>query len=660
MTRTPTTSLTKLFRLRGRERLFQLLWGFVKWLAFVCTLLTVAMIADWWIDKSRETPMWLRTTLTVLQLIAYAIAAYYWIIRPWAIGPSLINLARRVEESIPEFDHRLVTSIQLTRAKAQTHGMSAELIGIVTEEAERISSKHDLMRLADSRRLKWSLALVAWPLGLLAFALLFFKPTLLLILLQRQMLADVDIPRNNQLRSVTPVLWASGDQVVIRYEVKGRIGAGDNGKVFVKVEGQPEVDYDLALEESADNERSIWSAKIPHSSVNFTYRGRIGDGRTKLPDEIRFEPRPNVTIHGAWAALPAYVPLKPDGSRFEIDFPNGDIKAYNGSRARVQIYVQKEVSEANLILYKRSDDGFSETEVERIPMDLKDAELQVDGSKHFPAEATFDLKTGPNMPSLIGYRVEATDTFGFVSRENPRRSLEVTEPDPVQVQFLKERFPLPGVSITEDDELEGLPIPLGGNIPIEFKFRSSIGVPEPKRGTQGILNAPARLMYRINDEPEKPYLLAEIAPSEESGPYDIQRASFANLAYMKKLFKESTGIEFTALPGADPMKELSRREGGGHFEFKTRTLTKTGPDGKEMALEIGDKIEFWIEVYDRHPNVNHPDPLRRHPIGRTDPRVKEIRSEAEVVQRALETINGEQRIRDLEKKQLGVFIKPKP
>src|SRR5207248_10928271 len=104
-------------------------------------------------------------------------------------------------------------------------------------------------------------------------------------------------------------------------------------------------------------DKAIFKAKVPHSSKNFVYRARMGDGRTKHSDKVVFEPRPTVSIEAAWVQMPEYVPGRPI-----IDQDKGDVKAFNGSRARVRILVQKPIAEAKLSLYKRGDDGFSEIE----------------------------------------------------------------------------------------------------------------------------------------------------------------------------------------------------------------------------------------------------------------------------------------------------------
>jgi hypothetical protein len=654
MMTTPTTSIAKLARLRGRERFFLVLWGLTRWLAQALTLVTLAVVLDWWIDKSRDTPKWLRVGMTIFQVAALAAAAVAWVLRPFARGPSLIRLARRVEESIPEYDHRLVTAIQLTRPGARTAGMSAELIGAVAVEAERISGRHDLARLADTRRLKWSAALLAWPLGVAAFLLVFFGPKLMLILLERQArpLADLDIPRNLKLQKYeTPRLWPAGDEVTVRYEVTaadGRIDEKLRGTVTVAVEGQPDADYDLTHEKTLADGRAVFAAKVPHSSVNFRYRARLGDGRTKGWDEVVFEPRPVVTVYGAWVALPPYVPPKPDGKPYEAVQENGDVKGFAGGRARVRVHVQKAFSDAKLVLYGRGKDGFTDVEVGRVAMDLLDPEAAPDGTTVYPAEAGFDLKARPGKPRPVAYTVEVTDKFGFASAENPRRSVEFGEPDPPYVQLLPERFAAAGLNLSEEDVIEGLPIPLDGTIPVEYLCRAPVGLFEPRPG--GARTNAAWLVVRVNEEEQwRRYPLAEVPETDKTGPWNVASASFANVEYQKTALENQ--VEFHAKPSPDPNFVPSRREGGGRFDFKTKDLKKT-VGGQSVGLEVGDKIEFYVEVYDR-------DDAAGRPAGRSEARIKEVRTLSEVYRRALETLNSESRIRELEKRQQGVFARPK-
>ena len=137
----PRIGLAKLRSLRGRERLFHVAWGVARWLTVAVAVVAVCTFIDWRVDKYRETPTWLRTGLTVLEAGVLLVAGWFWLVRPWMKGPSIIRLARRVETGIPEFGHRLVTSIQLSRAEKVGKG-SPELIETVARESEAIAEKH--------------------------------------------------------------------------------------------------------------------------------------------------------------------------------------------------------------------------------------------------------------------------------------------------------------------------------------------------------------------------------------------------------------------------------------------------------------------------------------------------------------------------------------
>src|SRR5437764_365847 len=131
----PHIGLAKLRSLRGRERLFHVAWGVARWLTVAIAVIALCTFIDWRVDKYRETPTWLRTGLTIIEALVLLVTGFFWLVRPWTKGPSIIRLARRVEEGVPEFGHRLVTSIQLSR-KETTGGMSAELIEKVAHESE--------------------------------------------------------------------------------------------------------------------------------------------------------------------------------------------------------------------------------------------------------------------------------------------------------------------------------------------------------------------------------------------------------------------------------------------------------------------------------------------------------------------------------------------
>src|SRR5262249_37119157 len=130
------------------------------------------------------------------------------------------ELALQVEEQTPQLGHRLITAVELNQAGAQTEGMSEELIGIVTHEAEKACGRIGFAGLADHSRLGWGLA-VLLPISLLAAVPALLWPELTLTLLQRQALMDVEVPRLVALESDTPTVLPIGEKYQILYRVSG-------------------------------------------------------------------------------------------------------------------------------------------------------------------------------------------------------------------------------------------------------------------------------------------------------------------------------------------------------------------------------------------------------------------------------------------------------
>src|SRR4051794_18767062 len=107
-------------------------WGFAVWTAVVGTALAVACGTDWWVDLRRDTPFWLRALLTTAQLALAGLTAALLLVRLRV--PSADALAAQAEAADPNYGHKLVTALQLTRAGAKTEGMSAELIAAVAKD----------------------------------------------------------------------------------------------------------------------------------------------------------------------------------------------------------------------------------------------------------------------------------------------------------------------------------------------------------------------------------------------------------------------------------------------------------------------------------------------------------------------------------------------
>jgi hypothetical protein len=621
----PRIGLTKLSALRGKERLFHVAWGLAKWLTVALAVVAACTFIDWRVDKAREVPFVLRLFLTIVEAAVIGVAGWFWLVKPWTKGPSIIRLARRVEGGIPEFGHRLVTSIQLSRSQARTLGMSPELIETVARESEEISGKNSFGRFADYRRLKWSAGLIGAPLLIAASMILFYGPELLKVLIQRQLLASVEIPRFNQLKCINDEVWPAGDEVTVEYEVSGKIREDETGTLRVKPDGLPTDKYTLTFSHRIDENRTVFAAKIPHSSVNFSHRAWVGDGRSRNASEVRFVPRPVVTRTDAWVRLPKFLGAKPNGRPYETYQSQGEITGLAYSVARVQIAAQKEISAAKLTLIARTKDGtgeFAKSVVTAFPMGES---ATPNGDPEFPAEFEFELT-----PDLIAYQVEVKDTYGFANSTPPRRGIQIAPDDPPLVRLLPERYSEPGVKPADEDIIDGLPIPLGGQVPIAYYTRSPQGVSR------------AQLRYRVNERgPWVALPLKIVDPDPKSGPFDSQFGTFVNAAFGQQ-------VEFFPMPSPDRDTTPDYLTGGGRFDFQTAELTKITEEGKLAKLEIGDRVEFYVEVYDRNP-------AKDRPPGRSEARIKEVLSPGEVLLRLDQTRQAEGKIRDLEKKQREIF-----
>ena len=69
------------------------------------------------------------------------------------------------------------------------------------------------------------------------------------------------------MQNDTQELWPAGDEVTIRYVVSGKIRETDVGKVRVKPDGLPADDYPLEYAGRVDDDHTLFTARVPHSSV---------------------------------------------------------------------------------------------------------------------------------------------------------------------------------------------------------------------------------------------------------------------------------------------------------------------------------------------------------------------------------------------------------
>ncbi len=207
-----------------------------------------------------------------------------------------------------------------------------------------------------------------------------------------------------------------------------------------------------------------------------------------------------------------------------------------------------------------------------------------------------------------------------------------------QVALLAEQFAPSMVAgdAADDYIVEGLPLPLGGPIPIAYTASGPYGLGQ------------ARLLFRVlkkrssgNDEAgDVKWLtlpLREVAGNDKAGPFDPRRGAFAHSGRKDQIFFHADA-ETTPLP---------RALGGGRFDFKTTGI----PDGQGglLHLSIGDQVEYCIEVSaDKNGNPARPSAC-------SETRVKTVVSYSDLDRWLADSLQEGQRLRQLESKQRGLF-----
>jgi hypothetical protein len=676
----PRTIKRGLARLRWRERWLRLSWGLARWLALALAALALCCLTDWLLDRYAETPRALRAAMLLAQAGLWAAAVFFLVLRPFCARLPDSRLALWVEDKDPRLEHRLISTVQLNQPKAKTQGMSPELIGAVTRETEHLVRDVNFPAVADHRRLKWSAGLAA-PVVLLAALPFLLMPATVWALLARQLLEDVEIPRSIYLEPATAEIWPSGEEVVLRFRVWGSAVAPDiRGTAYILPEYGPKESYELVYESTPEPGTAVFTARVRPLSIDFRFGAELLDGRTKRTGRVHFEPRPAVVRQDAWLILPRYCGLRPDGTPYELPQPRGEILGLRGLSARVEATVQKPVREAVLELLGTPYPDLSlptrESAAQRHAVEVASsasalAQLgnpagsgPLEGAagllagrgevvlrrlkQTFAAGAdrlhwTFDLH-----PTETGYRIQVLDEYGFANAPTPPRGIAIVPERPPQVALLRERF-LPAKAFRlkgpeEDFEVDGMPAALdaeGRPGPIRVAYTAS--------GPFGL--GRAQLRFRVlkkveGSQEEAPpgeehwYTLPLIEKSKsDKGPFDLGRGVFQDS-------EDDEEVPFHAATPENP-EVLPRTLGGGRFEFKTSDLLDA--KGQRIRLRAGDQIEFFIEVFNRNPDGSEAV------AGRSETRIKTFVPADEFVRWALDTLQEESRLRQLEARQRGVF-----
>lgn len=637
-----------------RERTLQAIWGIVRWLAVVVGLLLTACFIDWALEKGDGTPDVVRLVLLLVQVLI-GVAAGIIFALPLLRRLTDSQLSLCVEEKVPELRHRLITAIQLNEPDARTDGMSPELIAAVTRQAEVKASQLRFTAAADHSRLKRSAIIFGSMSAVAALFVLLAGSELAGVLLARQFLLEVEIPRSVRIENLNEhIYFPSGEDVELRFKVSGEFGPEDEGVLKIKQKGRPDEYYPLRAAASTHGEKGIYVARVPAGVEDFTYRARLKDGRTPREGEVRYVPRPDIVALTAWTIMPPHYGLTPAGTRYLRLFSHGEIaETLASAEALVHAEVSKQVHQAFVELLDSAGKPMS-----RIKMNILRRTENRDGKEidvHC-VEARFALKSRPS-----GYQIWVTEewssqeqgkrhAFTLTNMDPKKRGIRIVPESAPQVQLLPEQFP-PGQldKMTGQRDLElanvaGVPVPLGERVRIAYVCKSVFGIGE------------ARLRYRLfrfNDEESKGDEQRIDSLKWESYPLTPFSAGLPDRPQAQPKFNFQTGaldtsrdtdqIQLFKVPSPDPNQIPDGLEGGGRFDFHTGPLRL--PNGQ--IPQIGDHIEFFVEVSNRDPNDRK--------WGRSEIRTKEFKDHMAVARWVAQAVGETGRLIELQRRQSSVF-----
>ena len=589
-----------------------IIYGISKALLFVLPLLAIACLADWVWDIEEETPLPIRLIMTAswLSLLIVSLASY--VVLPGIKSFNENDTALKIEQTFPEFDHRLITVLQLSRPEARFDRKSETLLAELTSEVVVCYPNFNFNKALELKKLKDSSYQFA-PVFLFVMLSLFFAHNTAKALIERQLLFNTPIPRNTIFINLPEkIVLAEGEEASIVFDLRLTEGYTPSmGKMRWKnQEGKT-----LLLPIEPDENRQ-WKATLASSIEDGVVTVRIGDGRAGPLPVIR-KNRPTLEMVSAKVLMPEWYGKRPDGSPYETIFPKGDVDGIEGSTVEVEFKSSQPLKESTLVI-KHADTNLTP---ETMPVIL--------GENKQSLTVRFNLKLG-----YVRYQVNISNRDGLESNPNWQRKLTVLQTKEPLVSLLPEQ--IPGLvrifGKDEDTEIDGLPVLIGKQFRVAYKAESNSGL------------LIAKFRYRINEKGDWSTLpLQEFkAGSEKLGKFLIESGSFENSA-------AKAVIDFYPLPSEDPWKSPDRRLAGGRFDFQIGPLKN---------IRVGDKIEYFVEVADMNPS----DPK----TGQSEIFVKEVAGVDELLAWWRRKEKETEKLMQLKNKQATVFegflpnLPPKP
>lgn len=554
---------------RGRERILRLTFGVATAALFFIPALFMASAIDWIWDLEEGTPFPFRVICSLGLASLLATLVLHYILRPLIHPLTEDTLAAWVEQGNPDFNHSLTTILQLTRTTARMEGQSPVLLDELIQTTVTLAEPKDFLNSLDTSRWKTSAKRALGPVLMVLLAFLFFGETTI-VLLQRQCLLAVDIPRDAVITLPEKIVLPEGEEKALAFAVKMRSEKPvPAGKVFwISPAGEK---LTLTANPSTDG---FVETTIPFSLGQGNLRVRIGDTRAGPIPLIRMA-RPILELLETRVRRPEWYGKRPDGSVFEETSPKGDVAGMIGGTVSLKLKSSQPLSVAVVTVKPLDPAGIPRTHP---------CKLSPDG---LGCDVEFPLQEGD-----YRYQIRVANKEGLENFPHLQRRITVFPAEPPVVMLMPEQ--LPGTkragSTLEDSDIDGLPVLLGQKFRVVYQAESMGGI------------ARAQFRFRINEKgPWRALPLQEFkADLKQSGAFLPEEGAFVKSP-------PDSNIDFYPIPSPDPWKIPDRRQAGGRFDFQI---------GSIKELRIGDRIEFYVEATDIRPGEGL--------TGQSEIRVKEV------------------------------------
>lgn len=366
-------------------------------LATVLTLVIAVLAGEMTLDWLVHLPWLARACLVVPAIAGAGWILWKDVLQTLVRMPSDLAVACAIERVMPNFQTRLIASIQLGR---DATARQSALVGALIRETTAIATGLDFRKAVSGGKLVRSGRLLA-AMVLVSGGLVWWMRGDLGLLLERALLLTTRLPTRTQITHIDcPARIAAGDDLNIDVEASGVIPPDG---LIVSQAASGESQY--KLERGPGDHFHAVIQSVPES---LTLRVRLNDAESD-PIAIQvFAPPAVLAIH-CTEIFPAYTKLDP------MERPTGDLSLLAGSMLRLAITASGPVRKGTIHLAGLESE----------------AALAIDPNDRRQASVEVAIPTA----GLTGFSIRLVDDNGIASRETAVYRIDIVPDHPPVIRI---------------------------------------------------------------------------------------------------------------------------------------------------------------------------------------------------------------------------------